>query len=211
MKIYSLLADKISKTFNSQKIFKNVSFNAFVGNSIAITGSNGSGKSTLLKILLKYIHPSKGDVKYFCDNKEIESQIIYQNISFVAPYFNLYEEFTALENIELAIKLKSKYISNDLINDELNRFSLFNHSKKEVGHYSSGMKQRLKYCIANILKSDFIFIDEPTSNLDDEGKKIVFDFLKEIQSTSCLIYATNEKDELQFANEIVDLSLLNLN
>ena len=171
MKIYSLLADKISKTFNSQKIFKNVSFNAFVGNSIAITGSNGSGKSTLLKILLKYIHPSKGDVKYFCDNKEIESQIIYQNISFVAPYFNLYEEFTALENIELAIKLKSKYISNDLINDELNRFSLFNHSKKEVGHYSSGMKQRLKYCIANILKSDFIFIDEPTSNLDDEGKK----------------------------------------
>ena len=89
-----------SKRFNKEWIFSNLNFSFVTGQHYALIGNNGSGKSTLLQVIAGYIGLTKGQVNWV-DNEgqSIDSSKIYQHISIAAPYLELVEEFTALEQI----------------------------------------------------------------------------------------------------------------
>ena len=206
MNNYKIEVKNICKSFNGTNILKNICLNASVNNSLAITGKNGSGKSTLIKILIGYLHNEKGNIEYFINQNKLLQENFYKHFTIVAPYYNFYEEFSTLENIELALKLRDKNVNYDLINATLNHFGLINQNKKLVKYFSSGMKQRLKFCLSKLINSEFIFVDEPTSNLDNSGKEIVENYLMEVKTTSCLIFATNETHEIKIAENILNIS-----
>lgn len=203
--MFNLNAIDLSKRFDTRKVFSKIDFRLTTGQSLAAVGPNGSGKSTLLKVLLALLRPTRGTVEYVRDGKPMDEAQIRAHTSFVSPYLNLYDHLTAEENLRFFATVAGGHITGKEVNALLSRVGLEGRGEDYVLGYSSGMKQRLKYAVALIGKPAFLFLDEPTSNLDEAGKKIVVDIIEEHRSKSILIIATNEKEEYRFAEQLCRL------
>ena len=97
----SIRADGVSKDFNRSSIFQDVSFSLSSPASLSITGKNGAGKSTLSKIIAGLLSSTHGSMTYSVHEKQIGIEEFKHQIGFVSPYLNLYDEFTARENLQL--------------------------------------------------------------------------------------------------------------
>lgn len=199
--MYRLAAEKISKRFGDRKVLSKISFDLTTGQSLAVVGANGSGKSTLLKILLSLLIPSKGKVLYHQDETLLDVDRIRPLVSFVSPYLNLYDQLTGEENLKFFSTVAGDNITGKEINTLLERVGLEGRGMDYVSGYSSGMKQRLKYAVALLNHPQYLFLDEPTSNLDEVGKQMVFDLVEEYRSKSIIIIATNEQEEYRLAEQ----------
>jgi len=74
-----------------------------------------------------------------------------------------------------------------------------------LSSFSSGMKQRMKFCFSLINDPDVWILDEPTANLDDAGKELVYSLIEDMRKKSALIIATNEKEEVRLGDEVIEL------
>lgn len=198
-----LRVDKVSKKFNNRKIFENVSFELFGGSSAAITGKNGSGKSTLVKIIAGLLGKSSGIIDFMVDNDTVKQDFIYKHIGFVSPYLNLYDEFTGYENLKICAGIRG--INGSGIDEVLKRVGLFERRHDLLKIYSSGMKQRLKLAFGILHNPRLLILDEPTSNLDSDGVKIVDDIAAEYESDRILIIATNDEHEKELCKQYFNL------
>ncbi|UCE25726.1 MAG: ABC transporter ATP-binding protein [Candidatus Zixiibacteriota bacterium] len=203
--MYTLKAQKLSKRFGSRKVFTDIEFELRSGQSLAVVGPNGSGKSTLLRVLLMLWSATKGEVNYHCDGQPMDEPAIRSQTSFVAPYLNLYDHLTAEENLKFFATVAGDRITGKEVNHLLDRVGLEGRGADFVEGYSSGMKQRLKYAVALINEPGFLFLDEPTSNLDEDGKKIVTEVIEEYRKSCIIIIATNEQQEYALAEGICRL------
>ena len=205
MSEYSLLAESVNKTFGRRLIFKDISFKLNSSTIFGISGPNGSGKSTLVKIIANIISPSSGKLIHNFNGTEIKPENLHNHIGLVSPYLVLYDEFTAYENLNYFSEIRGIPFNKGRVDDLLNKFLLFNRKEDLVKTYSSGMKQRLKFIFALMHSPQLIILDEPTSNLDDEGKEVVYELVKEEGSNNIVIIASNEKTDLSLCNETIDL------
>jgi heme exporter protein A len=199
--MYRIEVENLGKRFGERVVFSKINFTLKSGNSLAVVGPNGSGKSTLLKIMLSLLVPTKGKVTYFQDEKKLDDSKIRSLVSFVSPYLNLYDHLTAEENLKFFSTVAGGNISGKNINNLLESVGLEGRGMDFVYEYSSGMKQRLKYAVALLKNPKYLFLDEPTSNLDEDGKKIVVDLLEQYRTESIIVIATNEKEEYSFAEQ----------
>lgn len=209
MRKFSLEVSNVAKIFARKTLFENISFVAKEGASFAITGKNGSGKSTLIKILCGLLSASKGTISYSVDGNAIKMDELYSHIGLVSPYLNMYDEFTGEENLRLFMKIRGMKITDETIESLLKEFNIFDHRKKEVRFYSSGMKQRLKYCASLLHQPSVLYLDEPTANLDEPGIAIVREVMKRQKQTGAVIFATNEPEDLKYADSVLNLDELN--
>lgn len=200
--MYKLTVSGLAKRFGPRKVFSDISFDLTTGQSMAIVGPNGSGKSTLLMVLLAGLTPTRGTVTYSRDDRPMDDGAVRDATSLVSPYLNLYDSLTAEENLTFFSTVSGGHITGKEINSLLGRVGLEGRGNDPVGAYSSGMKQRLKYAVALSNKPAFLFLDEPTSNLDEAGKKIVFDLVEECRARTIVIIATNEKEEQSLAGQL---------
>ncbi len=203
--MYNLNVSRLSKRFGARKVFADIDFGLQTGQSLAVVGPNGSGKSTLLKVLLNLLRATKGEIAYLNDEKPMDEAAIRAGISFVAPYLSLYDHLTAEENLVFFSSVAGDHVTGKEINRLLAMVGLEGRGGDFVAGYSSGMKQRLKYAVALLNKPHFLFLDEPTSNLDDAGKAIVMDIIEQHRSNSIVIIATNEQQEYGLAEQICRL------
>lgn len=205
MNNFSVKAESLGKTFGRRLIFSDLEFE-FKGNGVyGISGPNGSGKSTLVKIIAGLISPSKGTVKHILDGKEIPAEKLHDYIGFVSPYLILYEEFTAWENLDLFSQIRGIQFNKELIEYLLKVFLLQDRKNDLVKTYSSGMKQRMKFIFAMMHSPLLLILDEPTSNLDDEGKESVYRIITEQGRSSIILIASNEKNDLELCSENIFL------
>jgi heme exporter protein A len=196
MKKISITAEGVTKEFNRRTIFRDISFSLSTPSSLAVTGKNGSGKSTLSKIIAGLMTPTKGSVLYSVNDKPSGSEDLKHNIGFVSPYLNLYDEFTALENLRLLSRIRSADWYNDVeLKEVLEPAGLWKRRNDFIGTYSSGMKQRMKYAFALLHRPEILILDEPTSNLDAEGVEFVKQIVARQKEAGILIVATNDKEE----------------
>ena len=200
--MHRLVADHLFKRFGSRKVINDISFELKSGESIAVVGPNGSGKSTLLMMLLSALHPTKGTISYFEDDARLDDTAIRAKTSLVSPYLNLYDTLTAEENLVFFTTVSGCHITGKETNALLAKVGLEGRGNDQVGAYSSGMKQRLKYAVALVNKPAFLFLDEPTSNLDDAGKQIVHEVIEEYRQQAIIVIATNEKEEQSYAGQL---------
>jgi heme exporter protein A len=140
-----------------------------------------------------------------CDGNKIISEKLHNYIGFVSPYLVLYEEFSAWENLEHFSQIRGVKLDKEYAGDLLNKFLLFSRRKDLVKTYSSGMKQRMKFIFALIHHPGLLIFDEPTSNLDDEGKKSVYNIIEDQSKKSIVIVASNDKTDLDLCSSILDL------
>lgn len=205
MSNYSLFAESINKTFGRRLIFRDINFKLKSSSVFGISGANGSGKSTLVKIIANLLSPSSGKLAHNLNGTEIKPEKLHNHIGLVSPYLVLYDEFTAYENLHYFSQIRGVIFNKERINDLLNKFLLFNRKDDLVKTYSSGMKQRLKFIFALMHSPQLIILDEPTSNLDDEGKEVVYQLIKDEGNKNIVVIASNEERDLLLCNEIIKL------
>lgn len=215
----------INKTFGQTKVLKDVSFTLEKGNVVSIIGSSGSGKTTLLRCLNFLEQPDVGSI---CLNGEtlfdaddssaqLESQIRKKRLHFglVFQSFNLFPQYTALQNVMLAKELLAKELPDykarkKEIHDEievqaislLNQMGLGNRMNNYPHQLSGGQCQRVAIARALALQPDILCFDEPTSALDPELTGEVLKVIKELaDKNTTMIIVTHE---MEFAREVSD-------
>jgi heme exporter protein A len=203
---FSLQVHSLQKSFGRRLVFSGITLNLDKAGVFGISGPNGSGKSTLIKILAGINSPSKGQVIHKCDGKQIISEKLHNYIGFVSPYLVLYDEFTAWENLNYFSAIRKVPFNKEKVERLLEQFLLLNRKDDLVKAYSSGMKQRMKFIFALMHSPLFIFLDEPTSNLDDEGKQTVYNLMKSESEKAIVVVASNEKNDLVHCSEVLDLN-----
>ena len=203
MSDYSLRSDSLSKSFGRRLIFSNINFQWQEKGIFGISGPNGSGKSTLVKIIAGLISPSKGKLIHKNSGGEIIPEKLHNHIGFVSPYLVLYEEFSAWENLKIFAEIRGVTFDEARVLFYLNEFLLENRKDDLVKTYSSGMKQRLKFIFALMHSPEVLIFDEPTSNLDDEGKKVVYKIINDEGKSRIVIIASNETKDLELCSELL--------
>jgi len=183
-----IILSNISKKFRSNKVINNFNY-SFNKGTYAILGKNGSGKSTLLKIIGNLLTPSSGKVIYdFSKSSDITKEIF-----FCAPYQELISELTVSEFLNFHKKFRD--IKTDFSN-VLKEFKLNHFKDDKIHNLSSGSIQKLKLIISFYSNARFILLDEPTTNLDDEGKIIYLENLNKAYNKKGIIIATNDKNDI---------------
>ncbi|MCK5612823.1 ABC-F family ATP-binding cassette domain-containing protein, partial [Candidatus Pacearchaeota archaeon] len=190
-----LSANNVTKSFKDTVLFKHLSFTVGWGEKVAISGPNGSGKTTLLRIIIGLTVPTGGEVIFSKEQKRLDFDSYRPSLSLVGPYLSLYGSLTARENLKFISKVNGTLSSDMNIDKLLDKVGLDGRGDDYVSEFSSGMQQRLKYAAALIKNPSILILDEPTSNLDDEGKKRVFNIINQYRPDSIIIIATNEKEE----------------
>ena len=210
----------IAKTFvvegNNIKVLENINLTIEKGDLVAISGQSGAGKSTLLHIIASLDEASSGNILY--DEKPIEghtnfalSNIRLNNFGFVYQFHHLLEDLTVLENIMIPLQLAGNTKKQNVYNiiDEVGLSSRVNHLPWKL---SGGEKQRVAIARALINNPDFIFLDEPTGNLDEENASIIQNLLLEISKRNniALVTATHDNNFIESFNKIYYLKDFNL-
>ena len=194
----------LGKRYNKDWIFRNLSFEFYSTKSYAITGPNGSGKSTLLQIVAGSALQNKGSIQYYQADSEIPEQNVFQKISFAAPYLELIEEMTLVEFFSFHQKMKGWLPGLDTA-EIINMLGLQKSGEKQIRYYSSGMKQRVKLAQAIFSNVPVVLLDEPLTNLDQEGGVLYQSLVKNYCAGRLLIISSNDENEYSFCDEIINI------
>ena len=199
-----ILAENLEKKFRQEYVIKNFNFEFQDHKKYAIVGPNGSGKSTLLQLLSQFSLPTKGSVKYL-DNQGnlIENDLAFKQISFAAPYSEIIEEFTISELISFLVGLQNLPSAFNI--KAFEEFSeLKTNPNKLIKDFSSGMKQKTKLTLAFSTPRPFLFLDEPTTNLDFKSKDW-FQRKLEAEKDKLIVIASNEESEIKYCEERIQI------
>jgi len=202
---YTLLIGSLEKYFGRRLVFQGVNASWESGFVYGIAGSNGSGKSTLVKIIANLISSDRGKIIHKENDKTISSEQLHNFLGFLSPYLFLYDEFSAEENLIHFSNIRGIKFNKQLFDELMNKVNLFDRRSDLVRGYSSGMKQRLRFVFALLHQPRLIIFDEPTSNLDSEGKEAVCKIINEQRKTNLLIIASNDESDLNVCNEILNI------
>lgn len=187
-------------------LFRDISFDLAAGEVLGVAGWNGSGKSTLLRIIAGLVRPSSGQVEMFFNGQLVPRASRRKHIGMVAPVLALYEELTALENLEFFSRVRGIPYDRENCINMMKRVGLTEDINKPCRNYSSGMKQRLKLVQAFLHKPALLLLDEAGSNLDDRGMKTVEAVISQQRQLGISVIASNEKRELDYADRVINLS-----
>jgi ABC-type multidrug transport system ATPase subunit len=196
----------VSKSFGKQAVISDFNHIFRPGERYAVTGPNGSGKSTLLKLIAGFMLPGEGKIIYNLNNKSIPDNDAFAHIAIAAPYLELIEEFSLQEMIRFHFGFKplaQTYKENDLY--DLLGYPQFRD--KILRDFSSGMKQRVKLLLALLSEVPVILLDEPCTNLDQDGIDWYINLTNSLLEDRLLIVFSNDKKyEYPFCTSLVNVS-----
>jgi putative ABC transport system ATP-binding protein len=209
--------EKLTKIFRTEEVetfaLNEVSIHVTKGEFVAIMGPSGCGKSTLLNIVGLLDNPSGGE--YYFDGVEVgrfkerhRTQMRKGNIGFVFQSFNLIDELTVYENVELPlIYLKMKTSERKKrVNDVLERMKIGHRAKHFPQQLSGGQQQRVAIARAVVANPKLILADEPTGNLDSKNGAEVMNLLTQLnQEGTTIIMVTHSMHDAGFAHRVINL------
>lgn len=197
----------LGKRFGGRWLFSDINAGAGPGECLTIAGANGSGKSTLLKMVAGVIRPSAGKVIVERGGSILDSEKIISVMGMVSPEVVFYHPLTASENMAFFLAAQGYRPPADVIDRSLWEVGLARHDGVPVGVYSTGMKQRLKFAVLKALDPKLILLDEPSSNLDREGKEMAASFItEELKAGKTIFLASNEPWETNYGTQCITLS-----
>ncbi len=212
-----LKTEKLTKIFRTEEVetfaLNEVSIEVKDGEFVAIMGPSGCGKSTLLNIIGLLDNPSSG--MYYFDGTEVGSykerqrtQMRKGNIGFVFQSFNLIDELTVYENVELPLIYLKKKVSErkEMVNVVLERMKIGHRAKHFPQQLSGGQQQRVAIGRAVVANPKLILADEPTGNLDSKNGLEVMNLLTELNKEgTTIIMVTHSMHDAGFAHRVINL------
>lgn len=209
--------ENLTKIFRTEEVetvaLNGVSLEVKDGEFVAIMGPSGCGKSTLLNILGLLDNPNEG--AYWLGEEEVSrlkekdrTQYRKGRIGFVFQSFNLIEELTVEENIELQLKYLgvSKAERKQRTLDILRKVNLSHRAKHYPQQLSGGQQQRVAIARAVVGNPQLILADEPTGNLDSKNGKEVMELLSQLNSEgSTIVMVTHSQHDATYAKRIINM------
>lgn len=193
----------ISKSFGQEAIIQDMDYVFASQSKTAILGINGSGKSTLLQIIATYMKPSKGEVEFKLNGRIIEDENVFQHVSYCAPYLEVIEEMNLVEFFEFHFAFKKPLITIPQIIEQI---GLHTSKEKLIENFSSGMKQRVKLAQAIFADTALLLLDEPCSNLDEEGIALYNLLISMYTRQKTIIVASNDQQEFSFCESQININ-----
>ena len=207
----------LSKRFRTEDIetsaLSNVNLSIKKGEFVAIMGPSGCGKSTLLNIIGLLDNPSEGKFQFINDEvsaytEKQRTQLRKVNIGFVFQSFNLIDELSVFENVELPLvyqKIPPKERKKK-VETVLKRVQLDHRSSHYPQQLSGGQQQRVAIARAVVANPNLILADEPTGNLDSANGKEVMDLLSQLnQEGTTIVMVTHSISDADRADRIIQL------
>lgn len=213
----NLRCQNLCKSFYIDKeeieVLKNISLNINSKDLIAISGESGAGKSTLLHLLASLDKQTSGEIYFNDENIQSFSPskisaLRLNNYGFVYQFHHLLEDLSVFENILLPAQISNT--NNNHLNDAnliINEIGLSNRINHLPWKLSGGEKQRVAIARALINKPDFIFLDEPTGNLDEKNSNSIQDLLLNLSRDHgiALVAATHDNNFMKNFKKIYKL------
>jgi ABC-type multidrug transport system ATPase subunit len=196
--------NNISRRFQRHWIFKDISYSFDSPGRYALLGANGSGKSTLLRIIAGMQASSKGKVTYMVEGKDTPAAAVFPHISFCAPGQEIVEELMLREFLEFHFGFK-KLLPGLTIDEVIRLIGLANVADKPIGEYSSGMKQRVKLAQAIFSDTPVLLLDEPCTNLDQQGVEQYTSWIEQYTNNRLVIVASNDVREYYFCKDTISI------
>ena len=214
-----LVLSNVSKSYRQGSerisIFDNFNLTVDKGEFISITGPAGSGKTTLLNLIGLIDSIDKGEIllnaKIISSQSSNEkSEVRRNNFGFIYQNYNLFDNFSAIENITLPLILRgeAKDVATEKANKLMGIFDISHRKFHLPNSLSGGEQQRVAIARALVNKPDIVIADEPTGNLDYENSVNVFKYLIDyIESEKMtLIMATHNQEWANKSDRRIDLS-----
>jgi heme exporter protein A len=181
--------------YGHRRLFEALSFDVGPGEPLAILGANGSGKSTLLRILSGVLEPTSGEAKLETTSSSMSGYELTSQIGFVAPALQMYDAFTARENLAFLAEARRLRNPTVAISEVLDRVGLKDRADERVATYSTGMRQRLRLAAALLHDPPVLLLDEPGATLDAPGRELVATFFE--RTDRIVVVATNDPAEAE--------------
>lgn len=209
--------DKLTKIYRTEEVettaLNEVSFEIKEGEFVSIMGPSGCGKSTLLNILGMLDRRESGSYEFQGVevghlNEKGRSDIRKKNIGFIFQNFNLIDELTVFENIELPLIYNNVKASErrERVNELIEKIGISHRSSHFPQQLSGGQQQRVAVARALITKPPLILADEPTGNLDSSNGNEVMEMICELnEAGTTVIMVTHSSHDASYSNRIINL------
>jgi ABC-2 type transport system ATP-binding protein len=195
-------ARALTKHYGDVIAVDGVMLNVPRGEFFGLLGPNGAGKTTTIRILTGLTKPTSGTARIHGLDCVRDSVAVKQRIGVVSEVSNLYNEMSAWDNLMFIGELYGvdKPTRIDRANRLLEAFQLFERRKERLGHYSKGMKRRVRIAAALLHRPKVLFLDEPTSGLDVQSSRLIRSIIRELNREGVTVFLTthyiDEADQL---------------
>jgi len=182
----------LQKSYRQLHVLKGVDFEVEKGSIFALLGSNGAGKTTIVKILSTLLKQDNGVA--IVNGFDIASNPgnVRQSISLTGQFAAVDEILTGRENLVTIARLWHLSNPRQVADKLLKRFCLNDAADRRVSTYSGGMRRRLDIAMSLAGKSKLIFLDEPTTGLDPEGRIEVWKIIRELAGSGTTVFLTTQ-------------------
>jgi ABC-2 type transport system ATP-binding protein len=182
----------LKKSYPKLSVLKGVDLEVERGIIFALLGSNGAGKTTLIKILSTLLPFDDGTAVVNGADVAAASERVRQTISLTGQFAAVDEVLTGRENLILIAKLRHLPEAQKVADELLERFGLADAANRRTATYSGGMRRRLDIAMSLIGSPRLIFLDEPTTGLDPEGRLEVWKTVKTLADNGTTVFLTTQ-------------------
>ena len=182
----------LEKSYRKLEVLRGVDFDVERGSIFALLGSNGAGKTTVVKILSTLLRADAGTAGVNGYDVDEEPAKVRESISLTGQFAAVDEILSGRENLVLVARLRHLEDPGAIADDLLERFSLTDAAARKVSTYSGGMRRRLDIAMSLIGNPEVIFLDEPTTGLDPQGRIEVWQAVKELAEHGTTVLLTTQ-------------------
>jgi ABC-2 type transport system ATP-binding protein len=199
----------LEKSYKQLEVLRGVDFDVARGSIFALLGSNGAGKTTIVNILSTLLRADAGTASVNGFDVATQAADVRESFSLTGQFAAVDEILSGRENLVLVARLRHLTDPDAIADDLLARFSLTDAAARRVSTYSGGMRRRLDIAMSLIGNPPVIFLDEPTTGLDPQGRLEVWQAVRELAGHGTTVLLTTQYlDEAeQLADRIAILHL----
>ena len=198
----AIQVNELRKSFKDTEVLKGVDFEVRRGEIFALLGFNGAGKTTIVRILTTLLKPDGGTAAVNGFDIVSKPESVRQSISLTGQFAAVDDILTGRENMIMIARLRHLKDPRQIADGLLNRFGLTAAADRRVSTYSGGMRRRLDIAMSLVGKPQIIFLDEPTTGLDPEGRIETWKVVKELAEGGTTVFLTTQY--LEEAEQLAD-------